>query len=225
MNRRRQQYLASALRFEHWGGSCHLSAQHSHRGRSRPASRRRTEDRWHERGETDIIMHMFEVPVGAFSPWPTAVGEGADILGVEEARGYKLPQAQNNWLLFILWKASWLLLCHDHKLLHVFYLKAMFPSPPACVFFRRHVYHWHNVSHLGSQTVSINPLMMEWFQTNSTSDTTIPQRSTRLWPGLCNVWWREQQRWQGHWLRLPQTPEDDSPCCRSKNRCNIKAQQ
>ena len=30
-------YLALAPSFEHWGGSCHLSAQHSRRGRNRPA--------------------------------------------------------------------------------------------------------------------------------------------------------------------------------------------
>lgn len=35
----REQYLVLAQNFEHWGESCHLSAQHNRRGRIQPASR------------------------------------------------------------------------------------------------------------------------------------------------------------------------------------------
>lgn len=117
----------------------------------------------------------------------------------------------------------------------MFYLKAMFPSPPACVFFRRHVYHWHNVTHLASghkckkkkKTVKhcsakkrTSRLLIYYMIIDKqyTVSQRLPQRSTRLWPGLCNVWWRGQQQWQGHWLRLLQTPADGFPCCQSKNK-------
>ncbi len=45
------------------------------------------------------------------------------------------------------------------------YLKAMFPSPPACVFFRRHVYHRHNVPHLHHRESDGENKVSSWLST------------------------------------------------------------
>lgn len=46
-----QTHLASAPSFEHWGESCHLSAQHSRRGRNQPASGEKRMKRRHRDGD------------------------------------------------------------------------------------------------------------------------------------------------------------------------------
>lgn len=150
---------------------------------------------------------------------------------------------RRNILVYFHWKVRHMI---EHQLyrpthmttlwmkLQMFYLKAMFPPPPARVFFRRHVYDWHNVPnllhkecHQGHEVwLQLSTLKWNHYRIRYISYSvqpvikTLPQRSTRLWPELCNVWWRVQQQWQGHWLRLLQIPTNGSPCCRSKNKNN-----
>lgn len=113
------------------------------------------------------------------------------------------------------------------------HLKTMFASPPACVFFGRHVYDWHNVPHLDpGETDDQNEVTAERIQPDIMMGSELrrglvselPQRSAHLWPELCNAWWRGQQQWLERWSRLLRTPAGGSPCCQSGKQNNNNAE-